>query len=79
MRIAVQDTGVGLTPAVQAMLFTRFFRAENRATQEAGGTGLGLAITRRLMEILGGRLEVQSVPGRGTTFTISLPARGGAA
>lgn len=73
LRIDVSDTGVGLTQAELQRLFTRFFRAENRATQEAGGAGLGLAITRSLVELHGGRIEVRSEPGVGSTFSVYLP------
>ncbi|GEM_PF-849383 len=73
VRIDVQDTGVGLTADEQARLFTRFFRARNRATRDASGTGLGLVITRSLVELHGGRLTVFSVPGEGSTFSFTLP------
>lgn len=73
LRIDVSDTGVGLTQAELQRLFTRFFRAENRSTQEAGGAGLGLAITRSLVELHGGRIEVRSEPGVGSTFSVYLP------
>ncbi len=72
-RVEVQDSGIGLTPDDQAKLFTKFFRAKNRATQEAGGTGLGLAITRSLVELHGGEITVRSEPGRGSTFSFTLP------
>ncbi len=74
VRIDVCDTGVGLSPAEQAQIFTRFYRAHNRTTQDAGGTGLGLAITRSLVELHGGVITVASAPGEGSTFSVSLPA-----
>jgi signal transduction histidine kinase len=73
VRIAVQDTGIGLAPEDQAQLFTPFFRAQNDATQGVGGTGLGLAITRALVELHGGTIMVTSVPGQGSTFSFTLP------
>jgi PAS domain S-box-containing protein len=73
VRVAVQDTGIGLTPDEQAELFTPFFRARHDATQEAGGTGLGLAITRALVELHGGAITATSVPGQGSTFSFTLP------
>jgi signal transduction histidine kinase len=73
VRIEVEDTGIGLSPEEQQQVFSRFFRARNRATQEAGGTGLGLAITRALVELHGGTIEVQSTPGQGSTFSFTLP------
>lgn len=64
----VIDTGPGIPPEVQAKLFTPYF------TTKAGGSGLGLATTRRIIEAHQGRIELHSEPGRGTDFTISLPA-----
>ncbi len=74
VRVAVQDTGIGLAPEDQAQLFTPFFRAQNDATQGVGGTGLGLAITQALVELHGGAITVTSVPGQGSTFSFTLPA-----
>lgn len=74
VRIDVRDTGIGLTSDDQVQLFTKFFRAHNRTTQEVGGTGLGLAITRSLVELHGGQLTVTSAPGQGSTFSVTLPA-----
>lgn len=73
LRTSVQDTGIGLTPDEQSLLFTRFFRAKNQATQENGGTGLGLAITRSLVEMHGGEIVVTSAVGEGSTFSFTLP------
>jgi signal transduction histidine kinase len=73
VRVAVQDTGVGLAPEDQAQLFTPFFRAQDDATQGVGGTGLGLAITRALVELHSGAMTVTSVPGQGSTFSFTLP------
>jgi signal transduction histidine kinase/DNA-binding response OmpR family regulator len=73
VRVDVQDTGIGLSAEEQSQLFTKFFRAENRATQEVGGTGLGLVITRSLVEMHGGTMEVVSAPGKGATFSFTLP------
>jgi signal transduction histidine kinase len=72
--IEVCDNGIGLTAEEQARLFTKFFRAQQRIVQEAGGTGLGLAITRALVERHGGTISVASSPGKGSTFTVSLPS-----
>ena len=69
----VRDTGIGMSPEEQAQLFTRFFRARNRTTQEVCGTGLGLAITRSLVEMHGGQILVESAPGQGSTFSFTLP------
>jgi signal transduction histidine kinase len=74
VRVDVSDTGSGLSPEDQAQLFTKFFRAHDRSPQAGGGTGLGLVITRLLVELHGGRITVSSAPGRGSTFSFSLPA-----
>lgn len=74
VRVDVQDTGIGLSSEEQAQLFTKFFRGRNRTGQAAGGTGLGLVITRALVELHGGQITVSSAPGRGSTFSFSLPA-----
>jgi signal transduction histidine kinase len=74
VRIDVHDTGIGLSPEDQARLFTKFFRAQHPMTREVGGTGLGLAITRSLVELHGGAITVSSVPGQGSTFSVTLPA-----
>jgi signal transduction histidine kinase len=73
VRVAVQDTGIGLTPDEQAQLFTPFFRAQHDPTRRVGGTGLGLAITRALVELHGGAITVASVAGQGSTFSFTLP------
>jgi signal transduction histidine kinase len=74
VRVDISDTGIGLSPEDQARLFTKYFRAHDRSPQAAGGTGLGLVITRLLVELHGGRITVSSAPGRGSTFSFSLPA-----
>jgi signal transduction histidine kinase len=71
--IEVSDTGVGMTQAELAQLYTKFFRANNPTTRDVGGTGLGLVIARSLVELHGGELRVASQPGQGTTFSFTLP------
>jgi signal transduction histidine kinase len=71
--IDVRDTGIGLTADAQAQLFTRFFRAHHPDGERVGGTGLGLVIARTLVELHGGQITVSSAPGRGSTFSFSLP------
>ena len=74
VRVSVQDTGIGLSLDDQARLFTKFFRAQHRATEGVGGTGLGLAITRALVELHSGEITVTSALGQGSTFSFTLPA-----
>ncbi len=69
----VADTGIGMTQEQMSRLFQPFMQADTSTTRRYGGTGLGLTITRRFAEVLGGDVEVESEPGRGTTFTIRLP------
>jgi CheY-like chemotaxis protein/anti-sigma regulatory factor (Ser/Thr protein kinase) len=71
----VRDTGIGMTPAQLARLFEAFAQADAATTRKYGGTGLGLALSRRLCRMMGGDVTVESEAGRGSTFTIRLPAR----
>jgi two-component system phosphate regulon sensor histidine kinase PhoR len=71
--IAVSDTGIGIPRAEQGKIFERFYRVDDARSREAGGTGLGLSITRHLVEAHGGRVELQSEVGRGSTFLLILP------
>jgi signal transduction histidine kinase/CheY-like chemotaxis protein len=70
----VRDTGIGMTAQQMENLFQAFTQADLSTTRQYGGTGLGLAITRRLCQMMGGDVMVDSAPGRGSTFTIKLPA-----
>jgi len=71
---AVSDTGIGISPEDQKRLFTKFFRADDPAVREMPGTGLGLCIVKSLVELQGGEIEVESEPGKGTTFRFTLPS-----
>ena len=71
---SVTDTGIGMTPEQLARLFEAFSQADAATTRKYGGTGLGLALSRRLCRMMGGDVTVESEPGRGSTFTIRLPA-----
>ena len=72
-QLAVSDTGIGIPAGEQAQLFARFFRASTARRHAVPGVGLGLAITRAIAAAHDGTLEVASVEGRGTTFTLTLP------
>src|SRR2546421_371656 len=76
MEIAVADTGIGMTPEQQAKLFEEFTQADSSTARQYGGTGLGLAITRKLARMMGGDVTVASEPGKGSVFTVRLPAGG---
>ena len=72
-QVSVRDTGPGISTADQAKLFQEFQQADNTITRKKGGTGLGLAISKRIIEMHGGRIWIDSVVGQGSTFAFSLP------
>jgi PAS domain S-box-containing protein len=75
MVFAVSDTGIGMTPEQMDRLFEAFSQADASTTSKYGGTGLGLAITKQFCHMMGGEVQVESAQGRGSTFTVRLPAR----
>ncbi|MBK7927583.1 MAG: PAS domain S-box protein [Bryobacterales bacterium] len=73
VRFAVRDTGVGICAEDLTRLFSEFWRAQSATGSRSEGTGIGLYLSQRLASLLGGRITVESEPGRGSTFTLSLP------
>ncbi len=79
VRIDVADTGIGISPDEQTRIFERFYRVDKARSRELGGTGLGLSIVKHLAQAFGGRVSVSSQFGRGSRFSVWLPAAGEAA
>jgi signal transduction histidine kinase/DNA-binding response OmpR family regulator len=73
VRLSVRDTGIGIKPEDRTKLFQRFSQLDGSPSRKAGGTGLGLALAERMTRLQGGRIDVESVPGRGSEFALVLP------
>jgi signal transduction histidine kinase len=74
--VEVADTGIGIAEELQERVFERFYRVDKGRAREEGGTGLGLAIVKHVAQRHGGTVELESEPGRGSTFRVRLPAGG---
>lgn len=72
--ISVKDSGIGIPPEHQTRIFERFYRVDKSRSKESGGTGLGLSIVKHAVQYLHGKIDLQSIPGEGTTIQISFPA-----
>ena len=75
VRIAIADSGIGISPDAQARLFEPFAQASRSTSRQYGGSGLGLSICRGLVELMGGTIRLDSQPGRGSCFTLELPLK----
>ena len=71
--VSVHDTGIGIAPADQAAVFEEFRQVGRDYTSKQEGTGLGLALTKRFVELHGGRIWLESEPGKGSTFSFTIP------
>ncbi|MDR1330398.1 MAG: response regulator [Oscillospiraceae bacterium] len=78
IQISVTDTGIGISEEQQSRLFSSFQQADAGTSRKFGGTGLGLAISKRIVELMGGRIWIESVPGQGSTFAFTIMAERGA-
>ena len=73
VRVAVQDTGIGIAADDQERIFEEFQQATHQTEKSREGTGLGLSLSKRMVELHGGTISVESAPGKGSTFTVALP------
>jgi signal transduction histidine kinase len=72
--VEITDSGIGIDPSEQRRIFEQFYRAGDPTTQRVRGAGLGLALVRQIVAVHRGRVEVRSIPGKGSAFSVVLPA-----
>jgi len=75
INFVISDNGIGIPPDKQQFLFQAFRQVDGSTTRKYGGTGLGLVISKRFVEMMGGTITLQSTPGQGTAFTVTLPTK----
>ena len=75
LQVSVADTGVGISEEEQKKLFTPFYQVDSSCSREYQGTGIGLSVTKKLVELHRGKITVESIPGKGSTFTIIIPVK----
>jgi signal transduction histidine kinase len=73
VRLSVHDTGIGIAAEDQQRIFEEFQQASHQSEKSREGTGLGLSLSKRMVELHGGTISVESAPGKGSTFTVALP------
>ena len=73
VRVSITDSGPGISPEDQKVIFEKFRQIDGSVTRQHSGTGLGLAISRELANMLGARIELQSIPGKGAVFSLIMP------
>ncbi len=73
IELFVKDTGIGIAPEHQSRIFDRFYQVDSAVSRQFGGTGLGLSICKAYVELLGGKIWLESNPGKGTEFYFTIP------